>query len=299
FDKGGKAYEVNGQYVSGIQVDVVPRLQAADAVRIAQQDLVASGKPAGTSSKAPVLVIFARDTEPQLAYELMLSYDDLTGLPGRWRYWIEARQGPVLVKYNDVQKVNPPTTNGHPATITGSILSGEGGATVNVTGWYENANHYYYLYNSNDNWFVYNYAYDNSWLDANTYAFRYGPDWDDPAEMSAARNVDLVQQYYLQVQGRHSYDNSNSIMPVVSIHGYSYGNAFWDGQAIWFGDGGIGYKDSIADSYAVLDIVGHEFTHAVTEFTAGLIYDFDRESSALNESFSDIMGTSIEFWAEP
>jgi len=45
-----------------------------------------------------------------------------------------------------------------------------------------------------------------------------------------------------------------------------------------------------------LDICGHEITHGVTENTAGLNYQ--DESGALNEGFSDIFGTSIEFYAK-
>jgi hypothetical protein len=45
-----------------------------------------------------------------------------------------------------------------------------------------------------------------------------------------------------------------------------------------------------------LDVVGHELTHGVTEFTSNLIYE--NESGALNEAFSDIMGNTIEFYAE-
>ena len=44
-----------------------------------------------------------------------------------------------------------------------------------------------------------------------------------------------------------------------------------------------------------LDVDGHELTHGVTEFTSGLIYE--NESGALNESFSDMMGNTIEFYA--
>ena len=45
-----------------------------------------------------------------------------------------------------------------------------------------------------------------------------------------------------------------------------------------------------------LDVVGHELTHGVTEFTSGLIYE--NESGALNESFSDMMGNTMEFYAD-
>lgn len=46
-----------------------------------------------------------------------------------------------------------------------------------------------------------------------------------------------------------------------------------------------------------LDVVAHELTHGVTEFTSNLIYL--NESGALNEAFSDIMGTSVEFFFQP
>jgi len=46
-----------------------------------------------------------------------------------------------------------------------------------------------------------------------------------------------------------------------------------------------------------LDVVAHELTHGVTEFTSNLIYQ--NESGALNEAFSDMMGTSAEFFYQP
>jgi thermolysin len=48
---------------------------------------------------------------------------------------------------------------------------------------------------------------------------------------------------------------------------------------------------------AGLDVVGHELTHGVTGYTSNLTYL--NESGALNEAFSDIMGTSIEFFFQP
>ena len=46
-----------------------------------------------------------------------------------------------------------------------------------------------------------------------------------------------------------------------------------------------------------LDIVAHELTHGVTSSSSNLIYM--NESGALNEAFSDIMGTSVEFFFQP
>ena len=47
----------------------------------------------------------------------------------------------------------------------------------------------------------------------------------------------------------------------------------------------------------VLDVAAHEFGHAITEYTSGLNYSY--ESGALNESYSDILGAVVEFWAQP
>ena len=43
-----------------------------------------------------------------------------------------------------------------------------------------------------------------------------------------------------------------------------------------------------------LDVVAHELTHGVTDHSSDLVYR--NESGALNEAFSDIMGTSVEFF---
>src|SRR4051812_46262756 len=69
-------------------------------------------------------------------------------------------------------------------------------------------------------------------------------------------------------------------------------NAFWSGGAVYFGDG-----DGVTDrNYSgALDVVAHEWSHGVTEYTSKLVYQ--GESGALNEAFSDIMGSSIEFYA--
>jgi thermolysin len=46
-----------------------------------------------------------------------------------------------------------------------------------------------------------------------------------------------------------------------------------------------------------LDIVAHELTHGVTDYTSRL--EYQGESGALNEAFSDMIGTSVEFYFQP
>ena len=79
-------------------------------------------------------------------------------------------------------------------------------------------------------------------------------------------------------------------------------NAFYDGNGIVvFGEGlpanitlGGQNWDYLAGA---IDVVAHELSHGVTDFTSNLIYF--GESGALNEAFSDVMGTSVEFFFQP
>jgi thermolysin len=81
-----------------------------------------------------------------------------------------------------------------------------------------------------------------------------------------------------------------------------YANAFYDGDGVMvFGEGlpqGATLGGQRWDYLAgALDVTAHELSHGVTEFTSNLIYQ--GESGALNESFSDMMGTSVEFFYQP
>ncbi|HEX2025878.1 MAG TPA: M4 family metallopeptidase [Actinomycetota bacterium] len=60
-----------------------------------------------------------------------------------------------------------------------------------------------------------------------------------------------------------------------------YQNAFWDGAQMVYGAG-----------FAVDDVVGHELTHGVTEFTSDLFYYY--QSGAINEALSDIFGEYVD-----
>jgi len=55
---------------------------------------------------------------------------------------------------------------------------------------------------------------------------------------------------------------------------------------------GFGATGALNDDYNALDILAHEFTHGVTRYEADL--DYELESGALNESFSDIFGEWVE-----
>jgi bacillolysin len=103
----------------------------------------------------------------------------------------------------------------------------------------------------------------------------------------------VVDDFYGEVFNRDSIDDQG--MTIVSRIHYSrhYCNAFWNGENMTYGDGD---GRTCLPLSGGLDVVGHELTHGVTEFTSNLIYE--NESGALNEAFSDMMGNTIEFYAD-
>ena len=93
--------------------------------------------------------------------------------------------------------------------------------------------------------------------------------------------VQATAQYYLKTFRRNSFDNQGAIIVSTVHYGTNYPNAFWNGQQVAFGD-----------NFAVKDVIAHELTHAVTQYTAGSEYSW--QAGALNESFSDIFGAMVD-----
>ena len=104
--------------------------------------------------------------------------------------------------------------------------------------------------------------------------------------------TEVTYDYFLNVHNRNSINDSGFALVSFMHYDRNYVNAFWNGQFMTYGDG-----NTLNGPLTALDIVGHEIAHGLTDFTSDLIYA--NESGALNESFSDIFGTAIEFNARP
>lgn len=121
---------------------------------------------------------------------------------------------------------------------------------------------------------------DNHWDNANE-------EMDDAAT-DVHWGMAQAYDYYLGIHDRNSFDGQGA--PIVSyVHvDQNWFNATFNGLWAEFGDGNSNPLTSI-------DVAAHELTHGVTDNAADLVYM--NEPGALNESFSDIFGVAVEFFA--
>lgn len=127
---------------------------------------------------------------------------------------------------------------------------------------------------------------DNNWNNVNINLDQYATD----AHWGAEKTYDFYKQNF----NRNSIDNAGFAIKSYVHYSKNYFNAFWDGSRMTYGDGNS--TDNFKPLTAI-DVCGHEITHGLTSFTANLTYS--NESGALNEGFSDVFGTSIEWFGRP
>ncbi len=142
--------------------------------------------------------------------------------------------------------------------------------------------------------------------------------WTDGSDVDAHVYADYTYDYYYQRFGRRGLDDRDIPLTVMvhpvrradlatasaDVVGLFYLNAFYAGNGtVVYGEGlpaGVvlaGTRQTVDYFTAGLDIVAHELSHGVTEFSSGLVYL--NESGALNEAFSDIMGVSVKYFFQP
>lgn len=116
-----------------------------------------------------------------------------------------------------------------------------------------------------------------------------GTKFSDPDAQNVYAGGLQTWKFYYDLFKRNSIDDAGMAM-IHSVHyGKRYNNAMWNGRQMLYGDGDKKVFDSFTKD---IDIIGHELTHGVTQFTANLNYE--NQSGALNESVSDIFGIMIK-----
>jgi Zn-dependent metalloprotease len=100
-----------------------------------------------------------------------------------------------------------------------------------------------------------------------------------------------VAEFYRKIFGRNSVDGAGMALLSSVNYGSNYNNANWNGSQMIYGDGD---NQIFVDFTKSNDVIGHELTHGVTQYTLQLVYA--NESGGLNESMSDVFGSMFRQW---
>ena len=286
FNEDGTSFAETDNLIADINVNTTPLVSQAAAIDAAVLDYGCRTCLTGPA-RADLWIVRDDDGVDHLTYRVQLTRMDgtaNTALPVRF---IDAQGGQVVLSYDNLQ------------TGTGnSLYSG----TVSI-GTYHNP-------------FFGDYVMENLGLHVGTFDMRNGTsccylfldtddNWDasdQRAGVDAHYGMERFFTYLSTVHGRNGIDGAGGPFVITADDGVTplaaslvhfstnFNNAFWDGtnMLMVYGDG----DGSQFGPLVTLDIAGHEMTHGVTQFTAGLIYQ--GESGALNESWSDVFGAMLE-----
>ena len=297
---GRSVVSVSGGVYDGIDISTGAALTSDEA---ADRARVAAG-PTASVSKPPVLGILPRD---DASYVLAYRLEVRSGFDIRV-YDINANTGAIEHDYSNIQTQ---TTIGRgtgvfgdskkvSATALGALFRAIDGLrparelTLDFRGSLSRLNRFF--------------ATDGLFADSDIAA---NPDnnWTDGAAVDAHVYQGWTYDYYFRRFGRRGLDDRNiAIIGVVhplarvdtSLYSPEVRNTFIN-NALYLGDGFMMYGDGDGRTFDYLagglDVVGHELSHGVTDYSSQL--EYRDESGALNEAFSDIMGASVEFFYQP
>lgn len=297
-DRNGELFDVTNDVAAEVdeaRISTEARISADEAI---QKAISYEGCEGCGPSKdvAPELVIYAPksdlqakescQTTPKLVYKIQFEQIDVRKEGDEPRmpvYFIDAENGEFVSSYDNIQTQS--------VTNTGSSLYS---GNVAFTGFKYNG--LYYLENLNRKIGTFNGSFSVRFSDTdgiwNSAVQRAGVD----AHWGAEKTL----EYYGNVFGRNGVNNSGGPLSVPAVngstnllpsrvhYGTNYNNAFWNGNSMTYGDGnGVVFSPLVS-----LDVVGHELTHGVTQYSANLVYS--GQSGGLNEAVSDIFGNMIE-----
>jgi Zn-dependent metalloprotease len=322
-EKNGKLYLINGEVIpklpSGgrsVMPEAAALQKALDFYGATQQekskDTNSSGthQHAKTPAKGSLMYVKNKAGKYVLSYKFELA---VHGAHDRKAVFIDAANGEIVFDYSLVcqfgagnsliesksqSPVQQPewTKNmalGSPST--GLALTWHNGPQIINTEYNDGDNLYYLRRIINDTASIKtSYFFSENWTDEDN---NWGLSFMEAADVHWG--MGKVYDYFNTIHGRKSYDNKDSrIINKIIEKDYMDGTlaeAFYNDELIefWFGIGDEINRNPLTS----LPVVGHEFTHAVTDYSAKLIYA--GESGALNESFSDIMGMAIEHHVIP
>lgn len=212
----------------------------------------------------------------------------------RWEYFVDAKTGEIINKYNN-------TCADGPTTASATDLNGNN----RIINTYQ-AGSYYYLLDATKPMFnaglsnipdnpvgaILTLDANNTHMDNITHVSSSNNTWNDPSSVSAHFNGNLTYDYYKNTHNRNSINGEGgtiiSVVNCTNKQNQNMANAFWNGQAMFYGNGG-GIFLPLAGG---LDVAAHEMTHGVVQNTANLVYQ--NEPGAINEAMADISGAMVD-----
>jgi len=214
-----------------------------------------------------------------------------------WEYVVDAQTGNILSSHSKTCHVDGPKTstgndlNGQQKTIN-TYLAGTTYYTIDASRPMYNAS----LSSMPDNpvGAIQTLDLNNTW-GSNTAYKSIGSTTNTftPTAISAHNIAGKAFDYYQIIHSRNSIDGAGgTVISFINVanpdDGTPMDNAFWNGKAMYYGNGNLYFKPLAGG----LDVGGHELTHGVIQSTANLNYQ--GESGAINESMADIFGCMID-----
>jgi thermolysin len=282
---GGRVLSITGNLYDAIGVDTRPSITADEAARLG----LAVARQGTRLAGGIELVILPLQDRFVLAY-----YLHLRGGYTVEAVFLDARTGAVVLRYDD-RRSQSSVGLGIGTWLDEKKMSVESRAATNRAvdalrpfGIRTYDVNFDYL-----SWYFYL---------ADTDAFLASDrdnDWRDGAVVDAHAYSGYTYDYYFKRHGRRGLDDQG-LAAINYVHilpqSAEFNNAYYDPveHSMNYGDG-----DGVTFNFfsSSLEVVAHELTHGVTNFSSDLIYL--NESGALNEAFSDIMGMSVEWYFEP
>ncbi|MFD0587311.1 M4 family metallopeptidase [Paenibacillus sp. GCM10027627] len=255
-------------------VGLIPSISAEQAISIANEDVEKEIGKLGSQQREQTAELSIYPSSEQQLLVYITEVNVLEPSPKRVRYFINAENGAIVGKLNLLQH----------AVGTGVGTLGDT-KTFNTTP----SGSQFVLQDTTRGNGIFTYTANQLRVLPGTLVADADNVWNDPAAVDAHAYAGQVYDYFKNTFGLNSLDGNGLAIRSTVHYGLNYNNAFWNGVQIAYGDGdGSLFRAFSAD----LDVIGHELTHAVTEYSAGLIYQ--GESGALNESVSDIFGNTIQ-----
>ncbi len=304
-EKNGIAKTANGNLVKDLNLSTTPTLSEEQALQYALNSVNAEvwawenemyemmtkedNENATFYPKGELVIVspdLATGNASAESYRLAYKFDIFAAESlSRDFIYVDAQNGNIVFTENQILNANYAATGNAAYSCTNPV-----DITVNKD---DGANYYRLRDNSRGNGVVtWDAGYDNNlaYVDIASTDLFFD---EDSVAVAAHYNTEKMYDYLLEKHNRNSIDGNGFRLRSWVHYGMNFSNALWTGGWMIYGDGDGAYYLP----FTSIDVTGHEITHGLTEHTAGLIYSY--EPGALNEGFSDIFGTLLEYYTDP